>query len=448
MNHKVTFDDIIGYEKEKEELLEVKDYLLNTKKYEDNGARIPKGILLIGASGVGKTLIAKALANQINVPFLSYGDERKENGEILDLSELFDKARKESPCIIFIDEIDKLCNDTNYDPFSEMENDSQLVRSLLTQMDGFKENSGILVLATANSTYRINKSLLRSGRFDRTIIIKMPSKDERRLLFEFYSKNKKIDNDVDFNKLSSRTSGLSCADIDNVMNDAVLMSIREGKTAISNSNIETALDRICFSSATLTRLPKEVMEKIAVHEIGHTVCAIICGNGDSISKVSIESRGSAIGFNRFYEEDDELYYGNVTKKEVFKNLIMCYGGAASELLRYKEISTGCSHDIETARQYGKTMITNLEIGYINKYLGLSTLHGFKSSENSLNRIERGINRNLKRAFIKAKKIIKNNKELFYKLYYKLLENNVLYKEDIIDIVQSIDRYRSYNLVIS
>lgn len=445
MNHKTTFSDIIGYEKEKEELLEVKEYILDTNKYENYGARIPKGLLLVGASGVGKTLIAKALANEINVPFLSYGDEKKENGEILDLNELFDKARELAPCIIFIDELDKITNNiSNYDPFCETEVENNQVRSLLTQMDGFKDNCGIMVIATANSTFGINKSLLRSGRFDRTIIMRMPSKEERRLLFIYYSKNKQIDSNVDFDKLAFRTSGLSCADIDNVLNDAVLISLREGRKSVSIDNIETAIDRLCLNSSISVKLPQDMINKIAVHEVGHAICAILCGEGNTISKVSIESRGNTIGFNRFYEDDECFYYNNYSEEEIFKKIVICYGGAAAEQLIFKKISTGCSHDINIARQYGKTIITNFEMICSNECLGLS-MHSIKVSEHRLIEIENRINKILKTAFKQSKRIIRKNKNLFMKLNTKLLETNVLYKEDIIDVLNSSSKYKNITL---
>lgn len=205
IENKICFSDVIGYEKEKEELKEIQNFIVNLQKYEEIGARIPKGILLIGESGNGKTLMAKALSSEINIPFYSIGDELNEDTTVKSIRDVFSEARKHSPCVVFIDEIDKLDNNNSIlDSFKKKT--SSVIRELLTQMDGFKTNSGIIVIATANSTLHIKNSLFRSGRFDRIIEIRMPNRDERKLLFEHYSRNKNIEKGIEFNKLAIRTS--------------------------------------------------------------------------------------------------------------------------------------------------------------------------------------------------------------------------------------------------
>ena len=441
----ISFDDIIGYEKEKEELKEIQNFIINTKAYEENGARAPKGVLLIGDSGNGKTLMAKALATDINIPFYQLSDGFDEATSVSNIRSVFEKARRNAPCIIFIDEIDKL---EKADPFFNPEEKpvSPVIRELLIQMDGFKTNSGIVVVATANSSRLLNDSLLRSGRFDRIIDINMPSKKERKLLFEYYSKNKKINDLVDFEKLAIRTSGASCADIDNILNDAALMSIRDKQPEITTKYIEEAIDRVLLKSAASFKISEESMKKTAVHEVGHAVVSIALGKGKKLNKISIVSRGPALGFNRMSNDDDNTVYHLVSQKDIDTNIRIAYGGIVAEEMILHEICTGCGSDLKKARFYAKSMVE---------------LHGMYGVENSINsedyestkmisqkkkrHIEKLIDKIQKEAYRDVKKTISNNMELFNKLYDALLESNVLYKEEIDEIVSSVNLNNKKNI---
>ena len=249
IENKICFSDVIGYEKEKEELKEIQNFIVNLQKYEEIGARIPKGILLIGESGNGKTLMAKALSSEINIPFYSIGDELNEDTTVKSIRDVFSEARKHSPCVVFIDEIDKLDNNNSImDSFKKKA--SSVIRELLTQMDGFKTNSGIIVIATANSTLHINNSLFRSGRFDRIIEIRMPNRDERKLLFEHYSRNKNIEKGIDFNKLAIRTSGLCCVPISSQRLFAGMSRLRIQSLKSESKCADIELGRIPFSTRT------------------------------------------------------------------------------------------------------------------------------------------------------------------------------------------------------
>lgn len=432
--NKISFDDVIGYEKEKEELREIQNFIVNIDKYEEIGARIPKGILLIGESGNGKTLMAKALSSEINIPFYSIGDELNEDTTVKSIRDVFSEARKNSPCIIFIDEIDKMDDADDFMMDFSKNKTSSLIRELLTQMDGFQTNSGIVVIATANSYMHLNKSLLRSGRFDRVIDIRMPNRKERKQLFEYYAKNKKIEKGVDFDKFAVRTSGLSCADIDNVLNDAALISIRNNSDEISIKSIETAIDRVMFGTIE-HKLSDDARKKIAVHEIGHAVVAIATGQRENLNKISLVSRGQTLGFNRFSREDETEKFGYTTKNKMFNQIMIAYGGIAAEMVKLNDISSGCVQDIDEANYIAKIMIRRFGmLGITNCIDSVFLRLEENASEKKKKRIEKITDRLLKQALKKAIKVIKGNIGLFNGLYNKLLDCNVIYKEEIEEVI--------------
>lgn len=431
---KISFDDIIGYEKEKVELKEIQNFIVNLKKYEEIGARIPKGILLVGESGNGKTLMAKALSQEINIPFYSIGDELNEDTTVKSIREVFTEARNNSPCVIFIDEIDKLDGSSDFmDPF--VQDGSPLIRELLTQMDGFQTNSGIIVIATANSIMRLNKSLLRSGRFDRVIEIRMPNKKERKLLFEHYAKNKTISDDVDFDKLAIRTPGICCADIDNILNDAALMAIRDNQESISTKYIEEAIDRVMFGSATANKLSDDARKKIAVHEVGHALVAIKLGQRNELNKISITSRGQSLGFTRFSRDDEVAQYGFTSRSKMIDNIIISYGGIAAEEVILHDITTGCMQDLSEARNTATVMVERFGmLGVTNSVDARMSRIDNGFSQKKKRKVERLLDGILDNAYKESIKLIKDNMDLFNRIYDRLLESNVLYKEEIDEIV--------------
>ena len=432
---KVMFSDVVGYEKEKVELEEIKNFILNVSKYEEMGARIPKGILLVGESGNGKTLMAKALANETSIPFYSLDDVSGDK-KVLSIRELFAKARNNSPCIIFIDEIDKIDNNGGFDGMMPNK-ESPLIRELLIQMDGFEPNSGIMVIATANGTEFLSKSLLRSGRFDRTIEIRMPNTLERKKLFEYYSSNKKIDKSIDFEKIAIRTSGLSCADVDNILNDAALIATRNNKKKIEMADLEQAIDRVMLGSATTKQVSDEIRRMVATHEVGHAVVMIKTGGLKDIDKISIISRGKAMGFVRRMCAYDEMEYEFTTKSKLVNSIISLYGGLAAEKVMLKETTSGCVQDLDDARGRIVVMIGKFGMcGIKNAVDGsYSTIHPVYSNDHK-KLFERKVDRLSRKYFNKALRIIKANKKLFNELYNRVLEENVLYKEEIEAIIQN------------
>lgn len=379
-------------------------------------------------------MMAKALSSEIDIPFYSIGDEMNEDESMKSIRKVFEEARKNSPCVIFIDEIDKLDGDSDMmDPF--MKDSSPVLRELLTQMDGFKNNSGIIVIATANSVMGLNQSLLRSGRFDRTIEIRMPNKKERKLLFEHYAKSKKIDKNVNFEKLAIRTPGICCADIDNILNDAALMAIRENNEVVSTKNIEEAIDRVMLGSATTNKLSEDARKKIAVHEVGHALVAIKLNQRNDLNKISITSRGKTLGFTRFSREDETVKYGFTSKSELYKQIKIAYGGIAAEEVVLNDITTGCMQDLSDARSTATVMVERFGmLGVTNSVdVRMARLDNCFSQKKK-RKVEKLLDGILDKAHNESIKIIRENLDLFNKLYDRLLESNVLYKEEIDEII--------------
>lgn len=433
----ITFSNIVGYEKEKEELKEIKNFILNPKQYEEIGARVPKGILLVGPSGNGKTLMAKALFSELNIPVYSIGDEVDEDERVLSIKSVFKEARKNSPSIIFIDEIDKL--DKFKDDIIDLSNTkSPVIRELLTQMDGFETNSGIIVVATANTSSELEKSLLRSGRFDRTIFITLPNKRERKELLEFYSKNKKISENICFDKLAVRTSGLSCADIDNILNEAAILSMKEDEKAITMSILEKAIDRVMFGSIE-NNLSEETRKIIATHEIGHTVVALALGHKDRISKVSIVSRGDTGGYTSFNSSDEYQKVLYLNHNDLLEDIMISYGGMCAEKIFLKKVSLGCENDLREIGYSAELIIKKTGMCGIKKTICTNGTFGDGVSERKKYILDKTKEKLLYNAYNKTMKIIKKNKVLFTKLYDYIMESNVLFKCDIEEILKEMKK---------
>lgn len=430
---KITFENIIGYEEEKKEILEIQDYILNPDKYEEMGARVPKGILLVGESGNGKTLMVKALANELNIPLYKIGQEEDESENLINIRKIFKTARQNAPSIIFIDEIDKMHGED--DLFSMTSSESCVTRELLIQMDGFENNNSVIVIATANNPTKINVSLLRSGRFDKIINFRYPNKEERKQLIKYYTRDKKIAFDVDFDRLSTITSGFSCADIDNILNDATILAIRNNKKEINTNDVETAIDRLTSKSATISNLSDDDKKQVAIHEIGHAIIALKTEGKNSVHKLSIVSRGQILGQTKIISSNEYDYFGLTTKENLLNQIKICYGGLIAEELYLKNISTGSSQDIEQARFICDTMVRKFGmVGITNSVSSAMKLRD-NISQFKIRKIEKIQDRILRKCYKITKKIIKKNEKTFMLLYNKLLENNVLFEEDIKELIE-------------
>ena len=355
---KVKFDDVAGLEEEKEELIEIVDFLKKPEKYTKMGAKIPKGVLLYGKPGTGKTLIAKAIAGEANVPFISMsGSEFIEMFAGLGASrvrKLFEKARKLAPCIVFIDEIDAIGSRRTSNSGAESEN-NQTLNQLLVEMDGFGSEETIIVLAATNRPEMLDKALLRPGRFDRQITIPTPDLKGRLEILKIHSKDKRVSEDVNLESIAEDTAGFTGAELANILNEAAIIATKNQHEDIENSDIEEAVKKVTVGLEKHSRVYSEKDKKLtAYHEAGHAVVSKYLPTQTDVKEVSIIPRGMAGGYT-MYKSDEDKYY--ISKTEMQEKLIALLGGRAAEKLVLDDISTGASNDIEVATQIARDMVT-------------------------------------------------------------------------------------------
>ena len=355
---KVKFADVAGLDEEKEEMVELVQFLKEPKKFIEMGAKIPKGVLLYGKPGTGKTLIAKAIAGEADVPFISMsGSEFIEMFAGLGASrvrKLFDKARKLSPCIVFIDEIDAIGSRRTSNSGAESEN-NQTLNQLLVEMDGFSSEETIIVLAATNRPEMLDKALLRPGRFDRQIVVSAPDVKAREEILEVHSRKKKLAPDVDLKTIAKNTSGFSGADLENVLNEAALLAARRNKPEISMTEVEDAMVKVTMGPEKRTRVRSEKEQKlVAYHEAGHAVVSRFLPTQDPVHQISIIPRGMAGGYTMYRPTEDKSF---MSRTEMIENIVSLLGGRVSEKLVLDDISTGASNDIERATKIARNMVT-------------------------------------------------------------------------------------------
>ena len=353
-----TFKDVAGLDEEKNELIEVVDFLKEPKKFQEMGAKIPRGILLCGKPGTGKTLIAKAIAGEAGVPFISMsGSEFIEMFAGLGASrvrKLFEKARKMAPCIVFIDEIDAIGARRTNASGAESEN-NQTLNQLLVEMDGFDSDETIIVLAATNRPEMLDKALLRPGRFDRQIIINSPDQKGREEILKIHSKDKKIDENVDFKDIAEDTAGFTGAELANILNEAAIIATINKHDSITRADIEEAIKKVTVGLEKHSRVVSEKDKKLtAYHEAGHAVVSRYLETQNDIKEVSIIPRGVAGGYTMYKSNEDKYY---ISKTEMEEKLIALLGGRAAEKLVLDDISTGASNDLEVATNIARDMIT-------------------------------------------------------------------------------------------
>ncbi len=355
---KITFDDVAGLDEEKYEMMEIVDFLKNPKRFYDMGAKIPRGVLLCGQPGTGKTLIAKAIAGEAGVPFISMsGSEFIEMFAGLGASrvrKLFEKAKKISPCIIFIDEIDAIGSRRSSGGGAESEN-NQTLNQLLVEMDGFETEETIIVLAATNRPEMLDKALLRPGRFDRRITIALPDLRGREEILKIHAKEKKFAEDVKLRSIAEDTAGFTGAELSNILNESAIIATMNGHAVITNKDIEDAVKKVTVGLEKQSRVVPEKDKRLtAFHEAGHAIVSSMLESQKDIKEVSIIPRGVAGGYTMYRTNEDKYF---ISKTEMEEKLVALLGGRAAEKIALNDISTGASNDIEVATNIAKNMIT-------------------------------------------------------------------------------------------
>lgn len=438
----VTFNDVAGLEGAKEEVMEIVDFLKNSKKYTSLGAKIPKGALLVGPPGTGKTLLAKAVAGEAKVPFFSLsGSDFVEMFVGVGASrvrDLFRQAKEKAPCIIFIDEIDAIGRARGKNPMQGANDEREsTLNQLLTEMDGFGSNSGIIVMAATNRADILDKALLRPGRFDRQIYVDMPELNERKEIFKVHLKPLKLDSSVDIDFLARQTPGFSGADIANLCNEAALIAARHNKTSVSKQDFLDAVDRIIGGLEKKNKIIRpEEKKRIAYHEAGHASVSWLLEHASPLIKVTIVPRGKSLGAAWYLPEERQI----TTKEQLLDEMCATLGGRAAEEIVFGNISTGALSDLEKITKQAYAMITiyglNEKLGNISYYdstgqneYALSKPYSEKTAE----LIDEEVKRMIDEAYEKTKKILLENREKLDKLANALLQKEVIFKEDLEEI---------------
>ena len=432
--NKITFDDVAGIDEEKEELQEIVEFLKNPKKFTDMGARIPKGVLLVGQPGTGKTLLAKAVAGEAGVPFfIISGSDFVEMFVGVGASrvrDLFEEAKRNAPCIIFIDEIDAVGRQRGAGLGGGHDEREQTLNQMLVEMDGFSANEGVIVLAATNRPDVLDKALLRPGRFDRQIVVPAPDVKAREQILEVHSKKKKLAEDVDLKVIAKNTSGFTGADLENLLNEAALLTARRDKQEIGEKEIEDAMIKVTMGPEKKTRVRSNKEKRlVAYHEAGHAVVSKFLPTQDPVHEISIIPRGMAGGYTMYRPAEDKSF---ISKTEMEENIVSLLGGRVSEQLVLGDISTGASNDIERATQIAKSMCTKYgmsdRIGTITLgssqdevFLGRDFAQEKSYSEETAGIIDEEIKNIIDHAYEEAKSILSKNRDKLDKVAAVLIE---------------------------
>ena len=439
---KVTFNDVAGVDEEKEELEEIVEFLKNPRKFTEMGARIPKGVLLVGQPGTGKTLLAKAFAGEAGVPFfIISGSDFVEMFVGVGASrvrDLFEEAKKKAPCIVFIDEIDAVGRQRGAGLGGGHDEREQTLNQLLVEMDGFSANEGVIVLAATNRPDVLDKALLRPGRFDRQIVVSAPDVKAREEILEVHSRKKKLAPDVDLKTIAKNTSGFSGADLENVLNEAALLAARRNKPEISMTEVEDAMVKVTMGPEKRTRVRSEKEQKlVAYHEAGHAVVSRFLPTQDPVHQISIIPRGMAGGYTMYRPTEDKSF---MSRTEMIENIVSLLGGRVSEKLVLDDISTGASNDIERATKIARNMVTKYgmseRVGTITLgqnqeevFLGRDFAQSKEYSEETAAIIDEEVKSIIDYAYKKAAEILNANMEKLHVVAGILLEKEKIDGEE-------------------
>jgi len=440
-DNKVTFKDVAGLKEEKEEVSELIDFLKNPKKFQKLGARIPKGVLLVGPPGTGKTLLAKAVAGEADVPFyfISGSDfvELFVGVGASRVRDMFQQAKRTAPCLIFIDEIDAVGRQRGSGIGGGHDEREQTLNQLLTEMDGFGANEGIIIIAATNRPDVLDPALLRPGRFDRQITVNLPDVRGREEILGVHARNKKLASNVTLEFLAKRTPGFSGADLENLLNEAALLAVRRNKNQITMSEVDEATDRVMMGPAkTSKKYTEEDRKLVAYHEAGHAVVGLKLANASDVEKVTIIPRGNAGGYNLMIPQEKLCS----TKKDLLEQITGLLGGRTAEEVTFGEITTGASNDFEKATKIARAMVTEygmsdlgpmqLESDSGSVFLGRDYNKMQHFSNEVANEIDMEMRKIITKCHDDAVKIIKDNKDLLKLIAEALLEYETLTKEQI------------------
>ena len=444
---KAHFSDVAGLVEEKEEVAELIDFLKNPKKFQKLGARIPKGVLLVGPPGTGKTLLAKAVAGEANVPFyyISGSDfvELFVGVGASRVRDMFKQAKQSAPCLIFIDEIDAVGRQRGTGLGGGHDEREQTLNQLLTEMDGFGANEGIIIIAATNRPDVLDPALLRPGRFDRQVTVSLPDQKEREAILKVHAKNKIFDKSVNLENISKRTPGFSGADLENLLNEAALLAVRKNLPSITMAEIDEATDRVLMGPAKVSRTITEKEKRlIAIHESGHAVIGLKLRDADEVHKITIIPRGVAGGYTMMLPKEEKISI--LTKDELLAQITGLLGGRVSEELYNGEISTGASDDFSRATKIARAMVTEYgmsELGPVqleHKSEGVFLGRDYNKSQNFSDAVALEIDQEVRKiideCYKKATKILKENKDLVMLLTNTLVEKETITKEEIDELV--------------
>ncbi len=449
-----TFKDVAGLKEEKEEVQELIDFLKNPKKFTKMGARIPKGVLLVGPPGTGKTLLAKAVAGEAKVPFfyISGSDfvELFVGVGASRVRDMFKQAKQTAPCLIFIDEIDAVGRERGTGLGGGHDEREQTLNQLLSEMDGFSENEGIIIIAATNRPDVLDPALLRPGRFDRQVTVGKPDVKEREEILNVHAKNKILAKSVNLKHIAERTPGYSGADLENLLNEAALLAVRRDKDAITMDEIDEASDRVLMGPAKTSRKVTDYEKKIvAYHEAGHAVSGIVLPNGEEVHKITIIPRGMAGGYTQMLpKEERTLVY---TKEELEEQIITLLSGRASEQHYLNEISTGASDDLKRATKIARSMVTEYGMSSLGPmqfehrsesvFLGRDYNQTKNFSDQVALLIDQEVKKIIDECFKRAQEIVSKEKKLVEVLANRLITNETLTKEEIEELVEANSNYK-------
>ena len=454
---KTTFKDVAGIDEEKQELEEIVDFLKNGDKYIKLGAKIPKGVLLVGPPGTGKTLMAKAVAGEAGVPFFSIsgsdfvvmfvgvGASR--------VRDLFDQAKKHQPCIIFIDEIDAVGRQRGAGMGGGHDEREQTLNQLLVEMDGFDENTNIIVIAATNRPDILDNALLRPGRFDRQIVINKPDILGREQILQVHAKNKPLDKEVELKILAKRTPGFTGADLQNLLNEAALLAARHDQKTITMDNLEEAIDKVMAGPEKKSRIiSDEEKENTAYHEVGHALLAKLLKNTDPLHKVSIIPRGMALGITMTLPEKDHL---TMKKSQILDNITMILGGRVAEEIVYGKdsITTGASNDLEKVTALARNMVTkygmsekmgNMAYGKDEQHIFMGRDFGMRRdfSEEVAAEIDKEVKKIVDERYEMAKELLTKNRDMLEVISKELLDRETLDEKEFVELMDKVRSERA------